>query len=257
MALSSLIRDLAATPELGQLSERVSRVRAARPLSVSDVGGAARLATVAALIHTVRVPVLIITSRQDVAEQVTATLAEYLDGSSLDVRLWPVSESLPYEMVPIDRDASARRVEILQSLHQREPSVTVAAARAMTQMLSSPGELSAQSFTLKIGEQLDVEQFLSRMLSLGYQMVKLVREPGQISRRGGIIDIFPPSESYGIRLDLFGDEIDSLRHFDPETQRSIERINQISIRPPLEHALVNRESSVTEIRKLDTSDLRD
>jgi transcription-repair coupling factor (superfamily II helicase) len=257
LSLSGLIQQLSTTSELVELQGRVSRIRAGRPLSLTGVGGSSRLATVAALIQRMNVPVLVVASRQDIAEQITATLDEYLDSETTPVRLWPVSESLPYELVPIDRDASARRVEILESLNRREAAVTVAAARAMTQMLSSPGELSSQTFNLRIGDRIDVEHLLSRLLSLGYQMVKMVREPGQISRRGGIIDIYPPSETLAIRLDLFGDEIDSLRHFDPETQRSIERINQFSIRPPLEHALVNREAAVEKIRGLDTDSLRD
>lgn len=256
MALNDLIQTLAGTDQLSSLADRASHVRAGRPLTIAGISGAARLATIAALIQSVSVPVVVVSSRQDVAEQVSASLNEYL-GDDFTVRLWPVGDSLPYELVPIDRDASARRVEILESLHRRERAVTVAPARAMTQMLSSPGELGNQTFNLRIGEQLDVEAFIRRLLSLGYQMVKIVREAGQISRRGGIIDVFPPSEAQGIRVDLFGDEVDSLRLFDPESQRSIERVNQVVIRPPLEHALVDREAAVRKIRALDTSRLRD
>jgi transcription-repair coupling factor (superfamily II helicase) len=257
VALSELIQNLSKTPQIAKLMKQVSRIRAGRSVSITGIRSSARLAAVAALVEHINIPVLVITSRQDVAEQVTATLTEYLDDDGSKVRLWPVADSLPYELVPIDREASARRVEILESLNNREAAVTVAPARAMTQMLSSPGELAGQTFNLKIGERIDVEDFIQRLLSLGYQMAKLVREPGQVSRRGGIIDVYPPSETYAVRVDLFGDEIDSLRHFDPENQRSIERVNQVVIRPPLEHALVDREGAVREIRKLDVSHLRE
>jgi transcription-repair coupling factor (superfamily II helicase) len=257
VALSDLTRNLAESEEVSELAKRAVRVRAGRSISVSGLSGATRLATIAALIESVRVPVLVIASRLDIAEQITATLHEYLGDDDVPVRLWPVSDSLPYELVPIDRDASARRVEILESFQNRESAVTIVPARGLTQMLSSPGELGNQTFNLRIGERIDVEVFLHRLLSLGYQMVKLVREPGQISRRGGIIDIFPPSETHAIRVDLFGDEIDSLRHFDPESQRSTDRTNQAVVRPPLEHALVDRQAAVRKIRDLDTSGLRD
>lgn len=256
MALGDLTTHLAETDEIASVTRRVSRIRAGRPLTLTGISGSARMATIAAIIRSIRVPVLIISSRQDNAEQVTASLFEYLNGET-DVRLWPVSDSFPYELVPIDRDASARRVEILESLHSRQPTVTVAPARALTQMLGSPGELSEQTFNLRIGERIDLEPFLQRLLSLGYQMVKVVREPGQVSRRGGIIDIYPPSEQHALRIDLFGDEIDSMRHFDPDSQRSIERVNQVVIRPPLEHSLIDRETAVESIRALDTSGLRD
>ncbi|TVR68762.1 MAG: transcription-repair coupling factor, partial [Sphaerobacteraceae bacterium] len=214
------------------------------------------MASIAAIIKSISMPVLVVTSRQDTAEQVTASIQEYLS-HEIPARLWPVSDSLPYELVPIDRDASARRVEILESLHQRERAITVAPARALTQMLSSPGELSGQTFTLRTGERIDIDQTLRTLLSLGYQMVKMVREPGQMSRRGGIVDVFPPFETNAIRIDLFGDEIDSLRLFNAETQRSVERVNRAVIRPPLEHALVDRHVAAEKLRQLDTSGLRD
>jgi transcription-repair coupling factor (superfamily II helicase) len=257
LALYDLIHELGQSEQIAELSRRAGRIRAGRPISVPELSGAARLATIAALIDAVSVPVLVVASRQDVAEQLAATLSEYLGDVSAPVRLWPVSDSLPYEIVPIDREASTRRVEILESLQNREKAVTVVPARGLTQKLSSPGELASQTFSLSIGERIDIEDVIRRLISLGYQMVKMVREPGQIARRGGIVDIFPPSETQATRLDLFGDEIDSLRHFDPESQRSTERVNQVVIRPPLDHALVDRSQAVEQIRALDTSELRD
>jgi transcription-repair coupling factor (superfamily II helicase) len=256
VSLVQLTTRLAQTDQVSSLARRAARVRAGKILHVPGVTGSARMAAIASIIHSVNIPVVVVTSRQDTAEQVTASLQEYLS-EEIPTRLWPVSDSLPYELVPIDRDASARRVEILESLHQRQRAITVAPARALTQMLSSPGELSGQTFTLRIGERVDVDDMLSTLLSLGYQMVKMVREPGQVSRRGGIIDIYPPFAAYAIRLDLFGDEIDSLRHFDAETQRSVERVNQAVVRPPLEHALVDRHAAAEKLRQLNTDNLRD
>jgi transcription-repair coupling factor (superfamily II helicase) len=256
VALNQLIKSLTGTAEIENFARRVSRIRSGRPVTLSGASGASRLATVAAIIKSVRVPVIVVASRQDSAEQITASLTEYLNGET-PVRLWPVSDSLPYELVPIDRENSARRVEILESLNDRETAVTVAPSRALTQMLSSPGELAGHTFKLRIGERIDIEAFLHRLISLGYQMVKIVREPGQVSRRGGIIDVFPPSEVNAVRIDLFGDEIDSLRLFDHTSQRSIERVDSATVRPPLEHALVDRISAVEAIRQLDTTTLRD
>jgi transcription-repair coupling factor (superfamily II helicase) len=256
VSLIHLTTRLAETEQLSALSRRAARVRAGRIFHVTGVTGSARMATIAAIIHAVNVPVLVVASRQDTAEQVTASLQEYLS-EELPTRLWPVSDSLPYELVPIDREASARRVEILESLHRRERAITVAPARALGQMLSSPGELSSQTFTLRNGDRVDIDSMIRTLLSLGYQRVKMVREPGQISRRGGILDIFPPFAQLAVRVDLFGDEIDSLRHFDSETQRSVERTNQAIIRPPLEHALVDRHAAADTLRQLDTSSLRE
>ncbi len=256
MSLNDLINRLAETPQVAALQKSVSRLRIGQHLSVTGLGGAPRLATIASLAQQSRIPIIVVASRQDVAEQVTGSLSEYLVRDDA-IRLWPIGDALPYELVPIDREASARRVEILESLHERKPGVTVVAARALTQMLSSPGELSNQTVVLRVGERLDVERFIRQLLQLGYQMVKIAREPGQISRRGGIIDVFPPSEQTAVRIDLFGDEIDSLRRFDAESQRSTQRVTRAVIRPPLEHALVDRERAVETLRGLDQSTLRE
>src|SRR5690606_28393240 len=84
---------------------------------------------------------------------------------------------------------------------------------------------------LKVGERWAVDKLLDRWLRLGYDPAQIVIEPGKFSRRGGILDIYPIVADYPLRIEFFDDEIDSIRHFDPSTQRSTDKLNQVTILP--------------------------
>jgi transcription-repair coupling factor (superfamily II helicase) len=221
VSLHNIVPLIQQDPWHRELQLAVSRLGAGRALQVEALPPAARFATIAALLANTDHPVLVVTSRQDTAEEATAALCEYLPSSRTPV-LWPVPESLPYEQLPSGRVTTARRVELLSQLTQADGApIVVAPARALTQLMSPPEALRTQGRRLQVGQQFDQGRFLSTMIDAGYEFAPLVEEPGQISHRGGIIDIFPPSREGAIRIELFGDEIDSLRLVDPQTQRSV------------------------------------
>ncbi|MBX6343041.1 MAG: transcription-repair coupling factor, partial [Thermomicrobiaceae bacterium] len=112
------------------------------------------------------------------------------------------------------------------------------------------------TWEIAIGQRLPVERFIAALLDAGYDLVPTVQEPGQVSRRGGIIDVFPPADEHAVRIDLFGDEIDSLRLVDPASQRSVGRADRVTIVPPLEISLAGREGALAGLQALDVSDLR-
>jgi transcription-repair coupling factor (superfamily II helicase) len=134
--VSELASKLAQADSIEAMINAASGIRPRRPLQISGLPAPARIASIATLARTLRIPILMIVSRQDVAEQLAGALDEYL-GDESTVRLWPTSDALPYEMVPVDRDASARRIEILESLQHRDSGVTIVSARGLTQYLIS------------------------------------------------------------------------------------------------------------------------
>src|SRR5579884_2786411 len=112
-------------------------------------------------------------------------------------------------------------MQALIALARQERNViVVASARALTQPVIPPQELAATLYELKPGQEVDLTMMLDHLYNLGYEPVAEVEEPGQFSHRGGIIDLFPPTLPRPVRIEFFGDEIESLRTFDPETQRS-------------------------------------
>ncbi len=239
-----------------ELLSAVSGLKKGKVLGVDGLPPAAALATIAALLASSDMPTLVVTGRQDTAEEASAALAEYLPPERAPA-LWPATEALPYEQLPSDQVTAARRVELLDQLTRSGAApVIVAPARALTQPVSPPEVLRQESRLLKTGDRLDLESFLVTMLAGGYELAPVVEEPGQMARRGGIIDIYPPLRDGSIRIELFGDEIDSLRVFDPETQRSTERLTSIEILPPREISLAERGAALVALRALDTASLR-
>jgi transcription-repair coupling factor (superfamily II helicase) len=235
------------------LLEAVERLPLSRVLEIDDLPVAARAAVIATLLTKAHRPTVIVTSRLDTAEEMAGLLSEYLDVEPL---VWPVAEALPYEQLPLDRTISARRVETLLRLLDDQASVIVAPARALTQIVNPPEQMSGERLELKVGQRLHVNTFVASALEQGYEFMPMVTEPGQISRRGGILDIFPPASEHAVRIDLFGDEIDSIRTFDPDTQRSIDTVQTFSLLPPLEISLARAPQATAALRQIDSSALR-
>ncbi len=239
-----------------ELLSAASGLQKGKVLDVDGLPPAAALATVATLLAGSDIPALVITGRQDTAEEAVAALTEYLPPERAPA-LWPATEALPYEQLPSDQVTAARRVELLDHLTRSDTApVIVAPARALTQPVSPPDVLRQESRLLKVGDRLDLESFLGAMLAGGYELAPLAEEPGQMARRGGIIDIYPPLRDGSIRIELFGDEIDSLRLFDPETQRSTGRLISVEILPPREISLARRDAALEALLALDTASLR-
>lgn len=110
---------------------------------------------------------------------------------------------------------------------------------------------------MQVDDRFDAPEFVRWATSLGYQVTPLVQEPGTLARRGGIVDIFPPGAEDPIRIDLFGDTIDSIRTFNPSSQRSEKRLKAVTLLPPSELPLWRLPEAAVAIRRLDVSNLRD
>ncbi len=253
MSLSGIIPLLQRDTWFATFRHAVERLAASRVLEIDDLPVAARAAVLAALVESRNQPTVIVTARQDSAEELAGSLVEYLGSEPL---IWPAPDALPYEQLPVDRTTSARRVEILTSLADSEARAIVVPANALTQIVNPPETLERERITLQVGQHLRLDQLISSAIEQGYELLPMVTEPGQISRRGGIVDIFPPASDHAIRLDLFGDEVESIRRFDPESQRSIERLDNITLLPPLEVSLANADQAAAALRQIDATSLR-
>ncbi len=192
--------------------------------------GAARAFVVAGLIPALNRPALYVVARSEHARQVVDELQVWLppDGQpgAAPLLYFADPDSLPYERVAWSRETRQARLGVLTALTQRSATgsgspLVVASARSLMQKTLPPRELRLALKTLRIGQMIDLQETLTRWLGLGYRSDAVVEEVGQLSRRGGIVDIWPPNLPWPVRIELFGDEIDSLRHFDPATQRTL------------------------------------
>ena len=129
------------------------------------------------------------------------------------------------------------RLTVLSALASGESCVVVASAMALAQGTLSPTELAASVDVLKPGDRLEPDAFLTRLSALGYAIEPLVERPGQAGRRGGIVDVFPPQAETPLRIELLGREIESLRRFDPASQRSVGPVDSAPLGPAREAVL--------------------
>ena len=169
-------------------------------------------------------------------EEQAALDASDLVESGLDWALhFPASGFDPYDLDAIkDTRPMAQRTEVLERLQEwdnKDPHLLCTSVAGFTEQVVLPASFSSGSLLLRRGESLDPEALEKQLQDLGYQKTPFVDATGDYSRRGGILDIWSISGSYPIRLEFFGDEIESLREFDPDSQRSVAFIDEVKLRP--------------------------
>jgi transcription-repair coupling factor (superfamily II helicase) len=123
---------------------------------------------------------------------------------------------------------------------ESEPPVVVVSAVALSEKVPDPA-LRPRSFTLTVGELLDLDECAAELVAAGYERVDQVSERGQFAMRGGLLDVFPATEEHAVRVDMFDIEIESLRWFSTFTQRSLGEVEQVEIAPAAELAAEHRE----------------
>ncbi|MGH2535518.1 MAG: transcription-repair coupling factor [Thermomicrobiales bacterium] len=256
MSLSNLLAPICETPGVADVLRKIEQ--GTRAIPVSDLPTSARPALIAAVLSSTSRPTFVVTTRQDRADSLCAAINEYLPRNRY-AALWPSPDGLPYEQLPFDLDVSTRRVALLDRLTHGErshPTPVVVSARGLIQILMPPADLEAHARVLRTGDRLDVDSLLSWATLQGYAITPLVQEPGTIARRGGIVDIFPPAAEHPIRVDLFGDEIESIRAFNPSSQRSEQRLASVRLLPPTELPLWRLPEAARAIATLERSGLR-
>jgi transcription-repair coupling factor (superfamily II helicase) len=251
--LLPLVREIPAYQALlgeirnGDGEESLSLLRAARPY------------VVAALVEDLRCPALLVMARPDLVSGAADQLRRWLPAPERVVR-FAEPEALPYERIPWAAETVRERLGALSALLRwqegdAQAPVVVTSARALMQRTLPRREFALSVRTLKVGQQVALTRVLGSWLELGYEMVSVVESPGMFSRRGGIIDVYPADAASPVRIELFGDEIDSLRAFDPATQRSLHRVASCTIVPATEALPRFGHLAAEQLSELDASTL--
>ena len=154
-----------------------------------------------------------------------------------NVSVYPAKDLLFYYADIHGNATACRRLEIIKRIVTNEPTVIITTIDGLMDKLPDIKYIKDRTITVEVGETLDMEAVKSLLIMLGYENETLVTAPGQFSVRGGIIDIFPLTEECPCRVELFGDEVESIRYFDVESQRSIEEVEKFSIFPATEYVL--------------------
>ncbi|HAW60050.1 MAG TPA: transcription-repair coupling factor [Actinobacteria bacterium] len=179
----------------------------------------------AGLFREVRKPFLIVVSTVKGAQELAKDMANFLPS----VLLFPDWEVLPCERLSPRSEIVGRRLEVLNRLQSGSPTVTVIAVQTLMQKIPPLAAGLAEPLEMKVGQEYDLHGLSMELLRMGYERVHLVEARGHFSIRGGIVDVFPPTREHPLRIEFFGDEIESIREFMISSQRSISSLGGISI----------------------------
>lgn len=211
----------------------------------SRLYGASRSLALAELAKTRRGPVVVLTA--EVAGVYRCLEEVRFFAPTLPCLTLPDWETLPYDRFSPYQDIVSERISTLTRLPAMGQGVVVAALPTVLQRLSPRQWLEARAFRLDRGQRLDRDAFRRRLEAGGYRACVQVSEHGEFAVRGSLIDVFPMGSTQPFRIDLFDDEIESLRLFDADTQRSLEAVSGIEILPAREFSL--EEDAVREFRR--------
>ncbi|OSO71763.1 transcription-repair coupling factor [Stutzerimonas stutzeri] len=187
---------------------------------------------------------LLLTADSQSAERLQEELAFF--APELPVLHFPDWETLPYDLFSPHQDIVSQRIATLYQLPELSHGVLVVPITTALHRLAPKRFLLGSSLVLDVGQKLDVEQMRLRLEAAGYRCVDTVYEHGEFAVRGALIDLFPMGSALPYRIDLFDDEIETLRTFDPENQRSIDKVESIRLLPAREFPL--RKEAVTGFR---------
>ena len=196
---------------------------------IYGVTGTQKSGLLAAAYHFSPRTTVVITGNHDGLRELQADLCSLLP--KVEVLELPAMDMVTFDFAAKSLELAARRMNIFNRLARGEKVIVVATAEAAMQKTLSRQEFENSRIIIAPGKILSREDLLDKLVNCGYERVDQVDSIGHFSVRGGIIDLFPVNRPVPLRLELFGDEVDSLREFDPVTQRSLDSLSEVDIMP--------------------------
>ena len=215
-------------PTLLLSSARVAELRSLGQL----IGASAALAMVE-LARKLQRPIVVLANNPRNADQLEAEL-RYFAGDALPISHFVEWETLPYDAFSPHQDIISQRLNVLGSLPSSTNGICVVSAPSLLQKLPPCDYVGARTLVLRVGQTLDRDSFVGDLAACGYARVPQVTEHGEYAVRGALIDVFPMGSTSPVRIDLFDDDIDSLRFFEPQSQLSADKVDELRILPASE-----------------------
>ena len=188
-------------------------------------------------------PFVVVTPDTGFAEKLLDQLRFFSKHQDLPLFSFPDWETLPYDTFSPHQDIISERLTALHRLPELKRGIVVVPVATLLQRLSPRSYLEQQTFILDKGDTIDLDQLRERLDRAGYQCVSQVVEHGEFAIRGSLVDLYPMGSPLPYRIDLFDDEVESIRTFDPETQRSEGQMDSIRLLParefPLDEAAIS------------------
>lgn len=208
------------------------------PVSIYGLSDSARSYIINAIFDSFEKSIVVVTHSDIEARNFYEDLLLY----TTEVFYFPSKEVVFYNIDAISGDLRWARLKVIREILDRSSKKIIVTSVEAFAAFYTPLELyKNHSYILKIGDIIDFKEFSKKLVESGYERMEIVDGKGQFSIRGGILDIYPPNMALPVRVELFGDEIDSIRSFNTETQRSIDKIESVEVFPAKE-IILNEES---------------
>lgn len=235
----------------------VKDIQKGNKVQVSGLWGSSRALFLAGLRKKTGRPLVIVEPSSAAAEKLAEDLRFFAASHGIDpglVGLFPSWEMMPFEPASPHRDIVSDRLRVLSRLLIDSDALVVLAADSLMQKLMPAGDFFEIFHEIVTGHEVKIETLLAALMRGGYQPVSLVTEAGEFSRRGGIVDIFTPLYPDPVRIEFFGDEIESIRFFEVDTQKSIRAVDKVVIVPASE-VCIRDEARKAGVKRMRTSAL--
>ena len=231
--------------ELGKSQKFVEQVKTIEtkkdPIAISGLTGVGMIQQIVAINEYTKKPACIITYNEIQAKQILEDLKYFTD----NVVYFNKKEIVTYDFVVESKDLSYERIETLNQIYTKKNLIVVTTIEAVMQEIASKNILYKNVLKFKIGEEYDFKNLKQNLLNLGYSHSDMIEGKGQFSIRGGIIDV-SLSDNEGVRIEFWGDEVDSIRKFSITTQRSTESLQNATIYPSTEFVLEKTTEQICE-----------
>ncbi len=220
---------------INQIENKIS------PIGISGLTSVGMLQLLASINEYTKKPILIVTYNEVQAKQMMENLQIFTDKAIF----FPKKEIVTYDYIAESKDLPYTRIDALNRLKGKKNQILVTTIEAIMQKLPSKKTLFKDTFTFKVGEVYSLENIKQILVNLGYTRCDLIEGRGQFSVRGGILDI-SMTDTTGVRVEFWGDEVDSIRNFNISSQRSINALEKVEITPAHEYILENSIEKVCE-----------
>ncbi|MBO4293659.1 MAG: transcription-repair coupling factor [Clostridia bacterium] len=241
--MNTIIGKLGKSTKFVELVKQIENKKS--PISISGLIGVGGISLVAGLNEYSKKPLCIVTYNEIQAKRIKEDLQYFTD----KVVMFPKKEVVTYDFVAESKDLPYERIEALNDITSKQNLIVVTTIEALMQRLPAKSVLYKNSIDFKIGDLKNLEEIKQKLVELGYARYELIDGRGQFSIRGGILDI-SLTEELGVRIEFWGDEVDSIRTFSISSQRSIKTIEKITVNPAHEYVLeIPREKIAEKIRR--------
>ncbi len=238
LSLDPLKQRLNALPFFGRVRDEATKLAVGTSLKLKGTAGSLPAFVLVDLLESNGGPMVALLAESESADYLRSDLEQIL-GSDERVLFFPPTGHVPYDDEQLSETTPlVARADALAQLREagsgRFEGILVTSVEAISELVPPPETVSDETKTIRVGEEISPEALMDRLVNQSFEPVEFVGQPGEIALRGGILDVFPFAGGYPIRIEFFGDEVDSIREFDPSSQRSIASMDHARLVPNLD-----------------------